>query len=161
MSRYRLLSWIGVLALALGSLALGTRSESSAPSAVTRADRIAAELRCPVCQGLSVLDSDSPTARSIRQDLARRVGDGQSDAEIRQAYVDRYGEWILLRPRGRGVGALVWVLPLASTLGGLGGLTFALWRWRRRLTARATRDDHAIVERALVTSSAMRHDGDR
>jgi cytochrome c-type biogenesis protein CcmH len=145
----RLVSWAGVFVLVIGALVVGARPEAQPASPAARTDQIAAELRCPVCQGLSVLASDSSTARSIRQDIARRIGAGQSDAEIRQAYVDRYGDWILLRPRGRGFGTLVWALPVGAALAGVGGLGFALWRWRRRLAGRATPDDRLVVERAM------------
>ena len=149
MSLPRVLSWIGVIVLAVGSLAVATRSDGHPPTPAARTERIAAELRCPNCQGLSVLGSDSPTARSIRDDIARRVADGQTDADIRHAYVDRYGQWILLRPQGRGIGVFVWAVPVVAAVGALAGLTFALRRWRPRLTGTATPDDRAVVERAL------------
>ncbi|MGH9214867.1 MAG: cytochrome c-type biogenesis protein [Acidimicrobiales bacterium] len=149
MKLHRLLAWAGVVVVALGSLAVGTRDDGQAPSPTSRAEHIAAELRCPVCQGLSVLDSDSSTARSIRQDITRRIDAGQTDGEIRQAYVDRYGEWILLRPRGRGFGTIVWLLPAAATAAGLGALGYALVRWRRRLAATASTEDRLLVTQAL------------
>ena len=148
----RRLSWVGVVLLAVGALVVGTRSADETASADARRDRIAAELRCPVCQGLSVLDSDSPTSRSIRGDITRRISDGESDAEIRQAYVDRYGEWILLRPRSGGFEAIVWLAPALAGAVGLAGLAVTLWRWRRRLTERPTAADRAIVARALEQS---------
>ncbi|MGH9243091.1 MAG: cytochrome c-type biogenesis protein [Acidimicrobiales bacterium] len=143
------LSWLGVAVLVAGALLIGARPPGGGSRPEARVERIAAELRCPVCQGLSVRDSDSSTARSIRGDVERRIADGQSDAEIRQAYVDRYGEWILLRPRGTGFGAVVWLLPVAAVAAGLLGLAVALRRWRSRLANRATADDRALVERAL------------
>lgn len=145
----RLLTWAGVVVVALGALAVGTRDDRQAPSPSSRAEHIAAELRCPVCEGLSVLDSDASTSRSIRQDIARRIDAGQTDGEVRQAYVDRYGQWILLRPRGRGFGALVWVLPALATAAGLGALGYALVRWRHRLATRATAEDRLLVTQAL------------
>lgn len=150
MARWRRLSWAGVVLVVVGALVVGTRPSGVGSSPDARAGRLAAELRCPVCQGLSVLDSDSSTARSIRADVGRRIEGGATDAEIRQAYVDRYGERILLRPRGEGLGALVWVLPVAGAAAGVAGVSVALWRWRRRLGAQATAEDRAIVERALA-----------
>jgi cytochrome c-type biogenesis protein CcmH len=150
----RLLAWAGVLVVALGALAIGARDDGQARTPASRADHIAAELRCPVCEGLSVLDSDATTSRSIRQDIARRIDAGQTDGEIRQAYVDRYGEWILLRPRGRGLGTVVWVVPVAATAAGLGALAHALARWRRRLATTATAEDRQVV------TDALRHAGD-
>lgn len=145
----RVLSWAGVLAVVVLALAVGARPSGNPVTPAARAERIAAELRCPVCQGLSVADSDSPTARDIRADILRRLDAGQSDAEVRQAYVERYGVWILLRPPAEGFGALVWVVPgMAAVLGG-GGLVLALRRWYRLRTPEPDPDDRHRVEQAL------------
>ena len=73
--------------------------------------------KCPECQGLSVADSNAPTSKAIRADIARRIADGESDGEIRQYYVDQYGESILLDPQSSGIGLLVWVLPVVVLVG--------------------------------------------
>ncbi|MGH9030520.1 MAG: cytochrome c-type biogenesis protein [Acidimicrobiia bacterium] len=145
----RALSWAGIVLLVVVALLIGTRTDGQPPAPDARADRIAAELRCPVCQGLSVRDSDSPTARSIRNDIRQRIDDGEADEEIRQAYVERYGEWVLLRPAAGGFGALVWAIPAAGTVAAAGGLAFALRRWRRRRGMRPTSGDRLLVEQAL------------
>ena len=69
--------------------------------AAARAHDLATELQVPRVRGLSVADSQAPTSQAIRADIKRRIAAGQSDAEIRQAYVDDYGESILLRRRAR------------------------------------------------------------
>jgi cytochrome c-type biogenesis protein CcmH len=97
-----------------------------------------------------VADSPSPTAKSIYDDVRRRVDAGESDATIRGAYVSRYGEWILLRPETSGVGALVWILPVTALLLGAGGLALAFRRWRRQPALAATEEDRALVEAALA-----------
>ena len=145
----RLFAWAGVAAVIAASLAVGLRSDGDGGNPAARADRIAAGLRCPVCQGLSVKDSDSPTARDIRDDIRRRTDDGQSPADIRQAYVDRYGEWILLRPGTSGFDALVWAVPTAAFAAGLVVLTGLCWQWRRRTITRAPTDD----DRRLVAAA--------
>lgn len=142
-------SWAGVAGLIVLALVVGTRTDGQRPTAGARADRIAAELRCPVCQGLSVGDSDSPTARSIRDDIRRRIDQGEADEEIRQAYVERYGQWILLRPPADGLAALVWALPAAGVVLAAGGLALLLWRWRQRRGTRPASEDRELVERAL------------
>lgn len=143
-------SWTGVVVLVVLSLLMADRPAGETRSLEARADAIASELRCPVCQGLSVKDSDSSTARSIRDDIRARLAAGASDAEVRQAYVDRFGEWILLRPPAEGLGALVWALPAMALAAGAGALTLALRRWRRsHPPAGAGPDDHEIVARAL------------
>lgn len=154
MTGRRWLSWAGVAALVALALVVGTRQDPPS-GAEERAEALAAGLRCPVCQGLSVADSDSETARSIRDDIGERIDAGQTDGEIRQAYVDRYGEWILLRPRGGGIGTLVWFLPAAATAAAAAGLVVGARRWRRYWRRTATDQDRRLVARAL----AGRRDG--
>ena len=114
------------------------------------ADAIASELRCPVCQGLSIADSDSASARDLRADIARRIASGEARADIVEAYVDRYGEWILLRPRRTGLAALVWVVPPLVTAAAAMLLVVTLTRWRTRPRRRPTDSDRALVEDALA-----------
>ena len=117
-------------------------------SARERAHELASELRCPDCEGLSVADSSTASARAIRADLRRRIRDGQDDADIRQEYVDRFGESILLNPEGEGIGVLVWGLPVLVLVLGAGGLVLALRRWRREPAMHATSADEELVARA-------------
>lgn len=146
----RVAAGLMLTALVAGSVvaAASGKAEDSSPEA--RAERLSAVLRCPVCQGLSVADSPSTTARDIRDDLRRRVDAGQNDDEILDAYRDRYGEWILLRPPSEGLGALVWGLPILAFGLGAVGLTIALWRWRRGAGVRATAGDRRLVAEALA-----------
>src|SRR5262249_51994501 len=58
-------------------------------SSAARAQDLETQLKCPECQGLSVADSQAPTSRAIRSDIKRRIAAGQSDEQIRQAYVDK------------------------------------------------------------------------
>jgi len=116
-------------------------------SRAARAHDLAAELKCQECQGLSVADSSAPTSVAIRADIKRRIARGESDAEIRQAYVDRYGEQILLSPEGSGLGLIVWVLPVVVVALGAAGLWFALSRSRREPRLHPTAADEALVDR--------------
>ena len=140
--------WVAPLAAVAVALLMATGSEGGGASATERAERISGQLRCPTCQGLSGADSPSSTARAIRDDVARRVAEGESDDEVKQAYVDRYGEWILLRPRSSGLGALVWALPTAVLVAAVLGLGVAFQRWRRQPMLTATDADRDLVERA-------------
>jgi cytochrome c-type biogenesis protein CcmH len=115
----------------LVAIALVVARSAPGDSAEARASRLARELRCPVCQGLSVADSFEPTSEAIRAEINERVADGQSDAEILQVMVDRYGEDILLRPPSGGIGALAWGVPVAVLVLGAGGVLFAVRRWSR------------------------------
>ena len=88
-------------------------------TAAERVDRITAELRCPVCQGLSVKDSPSETARQMRDLVAARVREGRSDAEIEAEFRAAYGDWVLLSPPIASWSGLVWLAPLAAIAAGV------------------------------------------
>jgi cytochrome c-type biogenesis protein CcmH len=81
---------------------------------------VAAQLRCVVCQTLSVADSPSEMAGQMRGIVRERLAAGDSPAQVRQYFVDRYGDWILLAPPRRGFTLLVWLAPLIAVLVGLG-----------------------------------------
>lgn len=154
----RVLGWAIVAALVTAALAMAVVPNTDT-SAGTRAEQIAAELRCPVCQGLSVKDSDSATARDIRDDITRRVSDGESSVQIRQAYVDRYGEWILLRPRIGGFETLVWVIPAAAAAAASVTLGAAFVRWQRYGRRRVPADDDREIVAAALADYADRGEG--
>jgi cytochrome c-type biogenesis protein CcmH len=90
-----------------------------------RASAIAAGLRCPVCQNLSVADSPSRLAGEMRAEIEERLRAGRSDDEVRAYFVARYGEWVLLEPRS----LLPWIVPVAAVAFGL--LAWALVVRRR------------------------------
>lgn len=143
--------------VALGAIVVGAVVWAAWPGGGDRTDRertrdLAAELRCPDCEGLSVLDSSTSTARAIRTEIRRRVEAGASDEEIRQSYVDRYGESILLNPEGDGLGILVWGLPVVVVLIGAGGLVLALRRWRSQPAMHSTDADEELVARERRSS---------
>jgi cytochrome c-type biogenesis protein CcmH len=89
-----------------------------APTAAERADALARELRCPDCQGLSVADSPTSSAREIRRQVDDMLAVGATDAEVRDHFVARYGSWILLAPSS----PLPWMVPIAVVLAGVAGL---------------------------------------
>ena len=84
-----------------------------------RIDQITTELRCPVCQGLSVKDSTSETARQMRDLVAQRVREGKSNAEIEAEFRAAYGDWIFLSPPVASWSGLVWLVPIAALGAGL------------------------------------------
>ncbi len=81
---------------------------------------LAAELRCPVCQNLSVADSPSEMANQMRDLIRERLKNGESPDQVRTYFVSRYGEWILLSPKREGFNWVAWLLPFAAILGGVG-----------------------------------------
>lgn len=140
-------SWWLLAAVVVVALVWAAWPEGDA-TARERVHELASELRCPDCEGLSVADSSTASARAIRADLRRRIRDGQDDDDIRQEYVDRFGESILLNPEGEGLGVLVWGLPVLVLVVGAGGLVLALRRWRREPAMHATSADEELVARA-------------
>jgi cytochrome c-type biogenesis protein CcmH/NrfF len=91
------------------------------PAAEERARTIAAELRCPDCQALSVAESRTAAANAIRGEIAEQLAAGRSDAQIRRHFVERYGEWILLAPSD----PIAWWLPALVLLAG--AVLFGWW----------------------------------
>ena len=154
----RVASWAAIAAVVAAALALGLQESDESSTLQAQVDRIASELRCPVCQGLSVRDSDSPTARAMREDIGRRLDDGETPGEIRGAYVERYGEWILLRPRASGLGTLLWVLPAAALAAAAVVLGWVFWGWHRRSGARSPSDDDLVL--VAMALSDLRGNGD-
>jgi cytochrome c-type biogenesis protein CcmH len=92
---------------------------------------IATQLRCVVCQNLSVADSPSETANQMRGIIRERLALGESPEQVMAYFVEKYGEWILLSPRPQGLNLLVWGLPFVGILGGLVVLFFVTRRWSR------------------------------
>lgn len=148
-TRARRLAW-GLLAVVLvGALFAGSRKESGPPTEEQRVHRIASVVRCPTCRGLSAAQSDAPPAEAIREEVRRRVQAGESDSEIKDYLVSRYGEDILLEPEADGVGIVVWALPVVGGVAAVGGLALVLRRRRVRPGRKATAADEALVARAM------------
>ena len=145
----RRLSW-GVLALVLVSaLAYGARDDSGPVTEDQRVERITSVVRCPTCQGLSVAQSDAPAARSIEDEVRRRVQAGESDRQIKDYLVSRHGQDIILQPEAEGVGLLVWALPLLGGAAAIAGLVVVLRGRRVRPGRKVSAADQALVEEAL------------
>jgi cytochrome c-type biogenesis protein CcmH len=103
------------------------------PAREARVQALGKQLRCPMCQGLSIADSNSSAARAQMDKVRELVAAGKSDPEIRDYFTSRYGEWALLDPPASGMNLLVWLLPLALLVGG----GFAIARTLRRPAAPA------------------------
>jgi cytochrome c-type biogenesis protein CcmH len=108
---------------------------------------VAAQLRCVVCQNLSVADSPSEMASQMRGIIRERLAAGQSPAEVQRYFVERYGEWILLSPPRHGFNLLVWLVPLGAVLAGLAAALMLIRRWTRR--ARTAPTAPATVDAAM------------
>lgn len=139
----------GVALAALAALAVlaapaPVRAQDSAAAAATaqrvkgptrdsvleaRVRAVSAELRCPVCQGLSLADSPSELSQEMKDVVREQLASGKSPEEVKAYFVGKYGEWILLEPKARGFNLVVYILPAIAILAG-GALIFgALRRW--------------------------------
>jgi cytochrome c-type biogenesis protein CcmH/NrfF len=83
------------------------------------AERLAAGLRCPACQGESVADSRSPVAAAMRAAIAAQLRDGRTPEQVRAWLVQRYGPEVLATPPASGIGALLWAVPAAALVTGV------------------------------------------
>lgn len=134
------------LALALAQPALAVQPDEvmKDPAKEARARELSRELRCMVCQNQSIDDSEAPLARDLRLLVRERIAAGDSNTQVIDFLVSRYGEYVLLKPRFEGQTLLLWLLtPLA-----LGGGVFGLW-WQYRRRSRLAANDRD--ERGALT----------
>jgi len=113
---------LGLLAAPAGPvLAVDPQEQLKDAGLEARARDISAGLRCLVCQNQSIDDSDAPLARDIRLLIRERIGEGESNAQVRAFLVSRYGDFILLKPPFELSTALLWLSgPLTLALGAFG-----------------------------------------
>ena len=105
-----------------------------------RFDQLTKELRCLVCQNQNLADSDAPLAHDLRREVHAMLQTGQSDKQIKQFMVERYGDFVLYRPPVQTNTYLLWVAPLILLLGGALVLRFNIKK-RSALLADAPTDD--------------------
>ncbi len=92
---------------------------------------IASELRCVVCQSLSVADSPSETAHQMRGIIRERLDAGDRPEQVKAYFVDKYGPWILLSPPRKGFDLLVWIVPFVGLGAGIVLVAFLVRSWSR------------------------------
>jgi cytochrome c-type biogenesis protein CcmH len=103
------------------------------PALEARARALSQTLRCMVCQNESIDESNAPLARDLRILVRERIKAGDTDAEVREFLVSRYGEFILLEPPVTPRTLLLWGIPLIVLV--LGGIGIALARRRQTHSA--------------------------
>jgi cytochrome c-type biogenesis protein CcmH len=118
---------------ALGAVgALGAVQQSPADSVLeARTAEVAAQLRCPVCQGLSIQDSPSELSQQMRSVVKDQLRAGKSPDEVKAYFISKYGEWILLEPKPKGFNVLVYAMPILLVAAGLGWIVLAVRKWTR------------------------------
>jgi cytochrome c-type biogenesis protein CcmH len=98
------------------------------PALESRARELSSELRCMVCQNQSIDDSDAPLARDLRLLVRERLKAGDTDPQVVDYLVDRYGEFVLLRPRFETHTLILWLAGPAVLIGGAVALVMAACR---------------------------------
>ena len=134
-SRPRWLTWLPWLAIALaaaGLVGFGLRGSSTNNSIDARVAHIASLVRCPVCNGETVAQSQATPAVEIESQIRSELQAGESQGQILSGLVSEYGQSILEKPPAAGVGLWVWILPLVAGLAAVVVLVAVLVRWRRR-----------------------------
>jgi cytochrome c-type biogenesis protein CcmH len=111
------------------------------PGKEARARELSRELRCMVCQNQSIDDSEAPLARDLRLLVRERIAAGDSDNQVIDFLVARYGEFVLLKPRFNPHTLLLWLLPPFALAGG--GL--ALWTYSRRRSKFPGAEDQGLL----------------
>lgn len=89
------------------------------------------ELRCPKCQNQNIADSNAPIAMDLRQEIFRMLEEGQSNEEITEYLVARYGDFVRYKPPVNAKTFMLWYGPLGMLIFGAGALAFILLRRRR------------------------------
>lgn len=148
MRRLALLLWVFA---ALPALAVQPDEILDDPALEARARELSEGLRCLVCRNENIDESNADLARDLRLAVRERLVAGDSDAEVVAYLVDRYGEYVLLRPRADGANLILWLSGPAMLLAGIGVAAVALGRRRASAPAEAelTAEERARLEALL------------
>jgi cytochrome c-type biogenesis protein CcmH len=121
-------TWLAFLLLLWTAPALAVGADEAMlpdPAQEARARAIMEDLRCLVCQNQSITDSNADLARDLRVIVRERVAAGESDDAVHQYMVDRYGDWILMKPPFNVRTAILWLAPVLLLIaGGIGAFVF-------------------------------------
>ena len=131
-----------LLLVASPALAVQPDEMLADPALEARAREISRDLRCPVCQGEAIDDSNAPISRDLRLLVRERLMEGDSNDEVVDHIVARYGEFVLFNPRASGSGLVLWLAGPAMLLVG-GALALAMVRRKPRLEADLTEAEKA------------------
>jgi cytochrome c-type biogenesis protein CcmH len=146
------MKWLPLFLVLIASSALAVQPNEMLqdPKLEARAREISKDLRCLVCQNQSIDDSDADLARDLRVLLRQRLVAGDSNAQAKQYLVDRYGDYVLLKPPFNMETLVLWVGPFALLL--IGGVAaFSLYRRRSAPEVKAlTPEEQAKIDRFLA-----------
>jgi cytochrome c-type biogenesis protein CcmH len=148
---------VGVMIAAISVVLVGLASGDGEPR--NRAYALQQQLRCPVCQSVSIAESMSETAEAMREKVDQLIKAGKTDQQILGYFRARYGEWVITDPPASGNTLLVWLLPV---LAGAAGTAVVLLRTRRRRSGAdeltPEMRDRVAAEVARTSTSAARED---
>lgn len=107
-----------IVALFIATTSYAARPDEMLPNPAleARARAISKDLRCPVCQNQSIDDSDADLAHDLRVLVRQRIEKGDTDAQVKQYLVDRYGDYVLLDPPFKKATVPLWLGPIAFLL---------------------------------------------
>ncbi len=120
---------LALLVLALPAYAVQPDEVLKDPAHEARARNLSRELRCMVCQNQSIDDSDAPLAKDLRVLVRERIEAGDSDRQVLDYLVARYGEFVLMRPTWHGANVILWLAPFGVLV--VGGLAMIVYARRR------------------------------
>jgi cytochrome c-type biogenesis protein CcmH len=139
-------AWLGIAVFA-GLTAAAAAAGPPSAAVEDRVREIASELRCVVCQNLSVADSPSDLAKEMRNLVREQVELGKDRQQVMEYFVSRYGDYVLLSPPKRGFNLLVWGLPFLAIAAGAGGVYLVARRWTLQSEEPRPPADPAYAER--------------
>ena len=149
------LGFVALFGLCLVFLAAPLRAADQTSSLDDRTRAVASELRCVVCQNLSVADSPSEMAVQMKGIIREQLQAGKTPAEIKDYFVSKYGEWVLLKPATTGFSLLLWVLPFVALAIGLALGVWLLRRWATKpKTPKLESVDPALLARVRKEAAA-------
>ena len=150
---WRWAPWLVLVVVAAVVLVVGTPRPSH-PTLEAQTMHIAGLVRCPVCEGQSAAQSDVAASVQIRNQIQQELAAGQSQGRILSGLVAAYGPGILEKPQARGIGLVVWVVPVVAVVAAVAGLALAFARWRPRQAQAVSEADRELVARALQAPPA-------
>jgi len=150
----RLLLVLCLLLLPTAALAFGADEPLADPEQETRARDLARELRCAVCQNQSIFDSNADLARDLRVLVRERIAAGDTDEEAKAYIVDRYGDFVLLKPPMKATTYALWFGPAVIFVLGASAV-FLYYRHRRgqREIAALSDEERRRLEKLLTDES--------
>lgn len=127
--RFFILLFAAALAVLAAPRSIAAQQPAADPATEATVKRLASELRCPVCQGVSIEDSPTELANEMKSVIRGQLQEGKTPEQVKAYFVERYGEWILLQPKASGFNLIVYVLPLIMLLVGAGFVYRTVKRW--------------------------------